>query len=295
MSGINKTVIIETMQQDVYTIFLKKRGQIVTLMQFIALAFFICCANMPGYRALSQQAFTAYGSIDHSPKATTQIPVLCYHQVREWTAADSKSSRVYIMPVETFHRQMTALHDSGYHTILPAQLIDYLKTGRSLPSKPVLITFDDGTISQYTNALPVLEQTGFNAVFFIMTVTLGRPGYLSSNQVRALSARGFIIGCHTWDHHSVTAYNDIDWKKQLIQPTRLLEQITGKEIKYFAYPFGAWNRNAVQQLKAQKYAGAFQLAGKQNTSERIFTIRRIIADSHWSGAQLIHAMKNSFR
>jgi peptidoglycan/xylan/chitin deacetylase (PgdA/CDA1 family) len=99
-----------------------------------------------------------------------EIPVLCYHQIRNWQTTDSKFSRIYIMPTDNFSRQMQLLADSGYHTIRPDQLLNYLNNDASLPSKPVLITFDDGTASQFMSAVPVLKQHHFIAVFFIMTV-----------------------------------------------------------------------------------------------------------------------------
>jgi len=58
------------------------------------------------------------------------------------------------------------LADSGYHAILPDQLYAYLTTGASLPSKPVMITFDDGDLDQYETALPELDKYGFKASFF---------------------------------------------------------------------------------------------------------------------------------
>jgi peptidoglycan/xylan/chitin deacetylase (PgdA/CDA1 family) len=59
---------------------------------------------------------------------------------------------------------------------------------------------------------------------------------MSNQQVKSLSDDNFIIGCHTWDHHSVTGYASKDWQIQLEKPKQLLEQITRKPVKYFAYP-----------------------------------------------------------
>ena len=223
-----------------------------------------------------------------------EVPVLCYHQVRDWKATDSRSARTYIMPSTRFQAQLRMLHDSGYHTISPDQLADYLLHDSTLPEKPVLLTFDDGTTSQYTGALPELERYSFKAAFFIMTVTLDRPGYLGRKQVRELNMLGHTIGCHSWDHHDVRHYTGQDWELQLQKPTKLLEDITGKRMRHFAYPFGAWNSEAVVQLKKHRYVSAFQLSGPKDPAEPIYTIRRIIVDGHWTADQLNRAMKNSF-
>ena len=131
------------------------------------------------------------------------------------------------------------LADSGYHTISPDQLYAYLISGARLPQKPIMLSFDDTDLDQYTVAYPEMKKYGFKGVFFIMTVSLGRPHYMSREQVRTLSDEGNTIGSHTWDHHNVKKYAGNDWIIQLDKPTRQLEQITGKSIRYFAYPFGS--------------------------------------------------------
>ena len=72
-----------------------------------------------------------------------QIPILCYHHIRDYRPGERSSTRVYIVPVEHFIDQIKMLADSGYHSITPAQYYAYLTTGASLPSKPIMISFDD--------------------------------------------------------------------------------------------------------------------------------------------------------
>lgn len=186
------------------------------------------------------------------------------------------------------------LHNKGYHTILPDQFITYLKNGAKLPAKPILITFDDGTISQYDNALPVLNQYGYKAVFFIMTVTLNKKGYLNEQQIRSLAQQGHVIGCHTWDHHNVTQYKSADWSIQLAKPLAQLQHITGTPVKYFAYPFGAWDNQAIEQLKAHNMVAAFQLWGKTDDQYPLFTIKRILVDGNWDTGQLYHSIASNY-
>src|SRR5579871_3329908 len=99
-----------------------------------------------------------------------QIPILCYHQIRDWKPTDSKGSKDYIMPPADLKAELKMLADSGYHTILPDQLYAYLTKGEALPSKPVMLTFDDTDEDQYTVAWPEMKKYGFKGVFFIMTV-----------------------------------------------------------------------------------------------------------------------------
>ncbi len=225
----------------------------------------------------------------------TEVPILCYHQVRDYKPSDSKTAKDYIVPVDAFREQMKLLADSGYTTILPNQLHEYLVTGKELPAKPVLITFDDTRVDQYTAALPELNKHNFKAAFFIMTVSLGKPGYMSKEQVKQLADEGHTIGSHTYDHKNVKSYTVDDWVEQVQKPSQQLQTITGKPVEYFAYPFGLWNKDAIAKLKDHDFKGVFQLSAKRDENDPLFSIRRIIVPGSWSGATMLRVMKNSFK
>lgn len=229
-----------------------------------------------------------------SVMARKEVPILCYHQVREWRDTDSKTAQNYIVPVQTFRDQMKMLADSGYHTILPDQLYAYLTSGAPLPSKPIMLTFDDTDLEQFTVATPEMNKYGFKGVFFVMTVSLGRPHYMSKAQVKELADAGHSIGSHTWDHHNVKQYQGQDWVTQVEKPSKQLEAITGKPVSYFAYPFGLWNSQAIPQLKQRGIIAAFQLSGKRDLSDPLHTIRRIIVPGAWKPATLSSWIKKSF-
>jgi peptidoglycan/xylan/chitin deacetylase (PgdA/CDA1 family) len=225
-----------------------------------------------------------------------QVPILCYHQVRDWKPTDSKISKDYIMPPANLRDELRMLHDSGYHTILPDQLYAYLTTGAALPARPIMLTFDDTDEDQYSIAFPELKKYGFKAVFFIMTVSLNRaPHYMSKEQVKELFDAGNVIGSHTWDHHNVKKYQGTDWAIQIDKPTKQLESITGKPIRYFAYPFGLWNRQAIPELKKRGFIAAFQLADKMDQQDPLYTIRRIIVAGGWSMKTFNSAIRVDFK
>ena len=223
-----------------------------------------------------------------------EVPVLCYHQVRDYKPSDSKTAKDYIVPVDTFRDQMKLLADSGYQAILPGQLHEYLITGKALPDKPVLITFDDTRLDQFTAALPELDKHGFKAAFFIMTVSLGKPGYMSKEQVKQLADEGHTIGSHTYDHKNVKTYTVDDWVDQVQKPSKQLQTITGKPVEYFAYPFGLWDKEAIAKLKDHDFKAVFQLSAKRDENDPLFSVRRIIVPGSWSGATMIKVMKKSF-
>src|SRR5206468_11653311 len=141
-----------------------------------------------------------------------------YHRIRDWSASDSKRAEDYIVPVNNFREQMKFLADNGYHTILPDQLYDYLLKGMALPSRPIMISFDDSHVEQYSFAREEMNKYRFKGVYFIMTVSLDRPGYMSKEQVKQLADEGNIIGSHTWNHSNVKNYSGKDWITQIDKP-----------------------------------------------------------------------------
>ena len=229
-----------------------------------------------------------------SEKPKKEVPVLCYHRIRHILPSDGENLKTYSVTPAAFAEQMEALHDNGYHTILPDQLYDYLVHGKTLPDKPVMISFDDSRGEQFSLGAAEMEKYGFKGVFFIMTVTLNRPGYMTEAQIKNLSDNGHVIGAHTWDHHKVIKYTAEDWNIQLEKPQKKLETITAKSVRYFAYPFGLWNTAATTEIKKRDYKLAFILSTKSDATNPLFTVRRMIVAGGWSSQTLLKNMEKNF-
>ncbi len=221
-----------------------------------------------------------------------EVPVLCYHHIRNFTAGGRLMG--YEVTPAAFAEQMKTLADSGYKTILPDDLYEYLVHGASLPPKPVMITFDDNDKEQFTIGATEMNKYGFKGVYFIMTISINRTRYMSEQQLKDLSDSGHVIAAHTWDHHMVTKYLPATWDTQLVKPQKRLEAITGKPVKYFAYPFGLWNKEAIPVLKDHGYKLAFILSTKRDSTEPLYTIRRMIVPGQWSTQGMLKAMKTTF-
>jgi peptidoglycan/xylan/chitin deacetylase (PgdA/CDA1 family) len=221
--------------------------------------------------------------------ARKEIPILCYHHIKP-----EKPKSEYTVQADVFRAQLKALHDSGYHSILPDQLYAYLTRGASLPNKPFMLTYDDTDEEQFSIAKTEMDKYGFKGVYFIMTISIGRPRYMTKEQIKQLSDEGHVIGAHTWDHHMVTKYQGEDWVNQLDKPIKKEEDITGKPVTYFAYPFGLWNEAAIPEIKKRGLKMAFQLSTKRDPQEPLYTVRRIIIPTI-SPETLLRSMRNNFR
>ncbi len=117
------------------------------------------------------------------PADDTQVLVLNYHMV------NSMFISLAIEP-DDFDWQMKYLVDHGYHTITPDELYDFLAGTGKLPERPVLITFDDGYVDNYTTAYPILKKYNLKATIFVVTGFLSkRKGYLTWDQLREMEQR----------------------------------------------------------------------------------------------------------
>jgi peptidoglycan/xylan/chitin deacetylase (PgdA/CDA1 family) len=220
------------------------------------------------------------------------VPVLCWHQLRDWRPDDSAYSRAtLICPPAAFRAQLDALHAGGYTAISPDEHLAHLTTGAPLPPKPVLLSFDDSQGSQITTGVPELAKRSMRATFFVMTVPLGKPNWMSRDDVKRLHDAGHTVAAHTYDHHRADRYTGADWDTQLVKPRAELEGIVGAPVRHFAYPYGDWNAGDFGHLDQAGYVTGYQLAEHPVDPTRpLLTLRRILVGSTWDGPRLVSAM-----
>jgi peptidoglycan/xylan/chitin deacetylase (PgdA/CDA1 family) len=230
--------------------------------------------------------------------AKKEVPVLCYHQIRAWLPNDGNRAKDDIIAPAKFKEHVKMLADSGYHSILPDQLYDYLAYNKPLPAKPIMFTFDDTDLDQFEVAYPTLKQYGFKGVYFIMTVAIGKKGrisYMNAQQIKELSDNGNVIASHTYDHKNFAKFTEEDWKTQVDEPTKKLEKITGKKVAYFAYPYGVYKSSLLPKLKEHGFKAAFILSTQRDENYPLYTIRRIIDPGHYTARGLMRSIKKSFK
>ncbi|HVD53951.1 MAG TPA: polysaccharide deacetylase family protein [Propionibacteriaceae bacterium] len=99
------------------------------------------------------------------------------------------------------------------------------------------------------------------------------------------------IGSHTWDHHAVSDMARRDWRVQLDQPRTTLRRASGQSVEHFAYPYGIVSTKAFPHLPHAGYRTAFQLEAKKlDHRAPLYTLRRSIVVSTWSGATLLRLL-----
>ena len=200
----------------------------------------------------------------------TKVMVLNYHKI------DNTFISLAVRP-DDFEAQMKYLSENGYHTISPDELYDSLAGTGELPENPVLITFDDGYVDNYTNAYPILKKYGFKATIFVITSFLGKDkNYMTWDQARELDANGISIESHTVDHKSMTDLTDEQLRMELVESKKKAEKELGHPVEYMAYPTGTYNLHIAQMVKEAGYKAAFTIKyGNVDKASNIYALERV--------------------
>ena len=106
-------------------------------------------------------------------RAEDSVPILVYHRVSD---TDTNPTT---LKVADFDAQLKYLADNGYHVVAPDDLLDAWASGKTLPDKPIVLTFDDGHEDIYKNVFPILQKYNMRATVFIVTDHIGMKDYLS--------------------------------------------------------------------------------------------------------------------
>jgi peptidoglycan/xylan/chitin deacetylase (PgdA/CDA1 family) len=153
----------------------------------------------------------------------------------------------YVLREFDFQTQVNYLHENGWKGLSVGQALAF-REGRN-----VSITFDDGCETDLLAAAPILRHAGFNATFFVTFGRLGKPGYLSCEQLKELSAQGFEIGCHSMTHPYLTDLDKDGLSHEILDAKVQLEQIIGRPVNHFSCPGGRCDRRVVATARAAGY------------------------------------------
>ncbi|MCW8195857.1 polysaccharide deacetylase family protein [Proteobacteria bacterium 005FR1] len=191
--------------------------------------------------------------------------VLQYHHVSENSPPATSVSPAL------FREHMEHLHESGYRVVRLDELAQTLKSGKPLPDKTVAITFDDGYLSIYEVAFPILKDYGWPFTVFVNTRPhdQGLHQFASWDQLREMAGAGATIANHSYSHPHMlrrqTGESDRKWRErmreEILRAERTIDREIGKGPRLFAYPYGEYD-GATQALLADLgYIGFGQQSG----------------------------------
>ena len=178
-----------------------------------------------------------------STAAGAYVSVLLYHRFDEDRYPTTTTSSAQ------FEQHLSYLKANGYTVISMDHLAECVEGRRPLPDRAVVITIDDGFISEYERAVPLLRKYGYPFALFVSTGSVGATAYVSWEQLRQVQARGGTIGCHTHTHPRLITMTAEEVKRETLGSKDVLEKNLGHPVRYFAYPFGQYDERVRSVVK----------------------------------------------
>ena len=164
-------------------------------------------------------------------RGTPQATLLVYHDVLPVAAEPHHIS------VDAFTAQMERLAGGPFRVVSLEQALEAGRAGRG--QAVVAVTFDDARDNFVANALPVLERLGLPCTMFTPSGLLGRPGHVSAGELAGLAGRGIEIGAHSRRHVRLAEQDDGTVDDEVRGSKQDLEDLLGRPVRYFAYPYGS--------------------------------------------------------
>ena len=257
---------------------------------------------------------------------SARIPVLMYHHFR----LEDDAYPGTMISGETFERQVKALSDAGYTAVSFEELVDYVSGGASLPKNPLVITIDDGYLSVYEVAFPILKKYNMPATVFIIGVSHGKSYYKDTDheilphfndaQALEMAQSGYMsIQSHSYDMHQHQLYEEGPYREGILQmegesddgyiaafiadferAAAQIEAITGTRPFVFSYPYGLLNDQSDQLLSDMGVKATLTVDEGVNTvvrgsPETLFRLNRLNVTGDMTPQDLLKMIENGRR
>ena len=174
-------------------------------------------------------------------------PVLAYHRVHPETTRKTPT----VSP-SAFEKQMEIL--ARRWDPVPLSAVFESLAGKPLPRRAVAVTFDDGTDDNFTYAFPALARCRIPATVFLIAGQIGRPGFLSEEQIRQMAGARISFGSHGLDHEYLPSLAKPDLERTLSDSKRIIESL-GVPAEFVSYPGGGFNAEVIEAARRAGYAG----------------------------------------
>jgi peptidoglycan/xylan/chitin deacetylase (PgdA/CDA1 family) len=215
---------------------------------------------------------------------TAIVPILMYHYVSDPPPGSDQYRWSLSVTPANLDAQMSYLKQAGYRTVTLYDLYDHLTQGKPLPEKPIILTFDDGYVDAFTQAMPILRKHGFVATFFILTGPAdrgGAGGYLTWEQMQVMTAAGMDIELHSREHYDLRNRSNDFLVNQIAGGKEAIEAHIARPVRWFAYPSGHYDAAVTRVLVSAGFWGAVTtIPGRTHTAPTLFDMPRIRISSY---------------
>lgn len=217
------------------------------------------------------------------------VPILMYHRIN-----NIPGDRITVPP-QMLAAQLGYLKQKGYTTISLMDLYAHVTQGKPVPSRSVILTFDDSYEDNLLYALPLLQQYGMRATVFPITGWIGKyndwedyPGKprcrtMSWEQLKLWCQAGMEVGCHTVNHPHLTALSASEIETELTISKTMLEERLGRTIDFLCYPYGSFDNRVKEIGKRIGFKGAVAIfEGTAFLRTDLWALRRVLISQRQS-------------
>ncbi|WP_096203286.1 polysaccharide deacetylase family protein [Bacillus sp. FJAT-45350] len=275
-----------------------------------------------GYTVVYEEDISSLSILSNDyiyPQDKINIPILMYHNL-----VPGENNSITVDP-DRFKEQLLSLKKAGFTTINDHELLSFLHGELTLPEKPIMITFDDGYLSNYEYAFPILKELNMKATMFVIGVSRGKKPFnyehFTWKQAREMYETGLIeIQSHTFDLHYQRENSQKKMVGMIAEPVYIkgeletideyieraaqdfkdskhyIEKNVGNKVVSFSYPYGTYSDLSEQLAKKAGYRLTYTVQRGYTTLEDDgYLLNRFNVDGTQSGEDVVKMIENYSR
>ena len=208
------------------------------------------------------------------------VMVLCYHRLEE----KPRPHDPLAMTPEEFEKEMQQIKDAGFSVIPMQDFLAWRRGDKDIPAKSCVITIDDGYVSGYDTAWPILKKFNYPFTMFVYINYIGSGGKsVSWDQLAEMRDAGVDIQSHTYYHSNLrspgtgvdkTTHEKVEadikslgmdgyLRKEIVDSKQILEKQLGIKVNCIAYPYGNYSQKVRDLVKEAGYEAGFTVYGQR--------------------------------
>jgi len=199
------------------------------------------------YSLRSNQISNIYKITSGNGRNKKYIPELTFHNIENNNGSDD-----YYFNVSKFSALLDYLNSNGYETVTYKNVRSWIDGSYTMPSKPIILSFDDNNLDVYTNATPLMDNYGYIGSMNVVISQVGQTGKMSWEQIQALHNKGWEVASHSLNHVDMKTQSVSQRAIEFSKTKSLIEgNLTGVNVTTWVYPYNSLNLTL--QLQCHQY------------------------------------------
>ena len=220
------------------------------------------------------------------------VPILMYHVIAP-APPGAKYAGLWVAPA-ALKAQVAALARAGFHAVTLDAVLDGWSGKDTLPPHPIVLSFDDGYLSQGQDAGAILRARGWPGVLNLALHNLDTPGGLSASRVRQMVRDGWEVDAHSLTHPDLTTLDAAALRREVAGSRTAIRQRFGVPVDAFCYPAGRYDATVEAAVKAAGYrAATTELPGAAKAGGDRFTLPRVRVNRGESAAAVVAEVRSA--